>query len=98
MTENGGHLESLAGVRVLDLSRQYPGSFCTLLLADLGADVVKVEPPGSGDGIRRMAREGQFNAAHHAVNRGKCSIVLDQRKPAAVSALGRLVAHRNPST
>ncbi|MEX5713404.1 CaiB/BaiF CoA-transferase family protein [Parafrankia sp. FMc6] len=93
MTENGGHLESLAGVRVLDLSRQYPGSFCTLLLADLGADVVKVEPPGSGDGIRRMAREGQFNAAHHAVNRGKRSIVLDQRKPSAVSVLGRLVAH-----
>ena len=42
----------LAGVRVLDLSRLLPGGYCTLLLADMGADVVKVEEPGKGDYLR----------------------------------------------
>ena len=45
----------LAGVKVLDLSRMYPGAFCTMLLADLGADVLKVEGPGR----RRRAAAGR---------------------------------------
>lgn len=45
----------LEGVRVLDLTRLLPGNYCTLLLADLGADVVKVEEPGRGDYIRWLA-------------------------------------------
>ena len=57
MPADGG-LGQLAHVKVLDLSRMYPGAFCTLLLADLGADVVKVEAPGAGDGMRRMAAPG----------------------------------------
>lgn len=86
---NGG---PLAGVRVLDLSRLYPGAFCTLLLADLGADVVKVEAPGSGDPIRLIGAPGQFNAAHVALNRGKRSLALDLRAPRAGDVLRRLVA------
>ena len=42
----------LEGVRIVDLTRLLPGNYCTLLLADLGADVVKVEEPGRGDAIR----------------------------------------------
>ena len=42
----------LAGTRVLDLTRLLPGGYCTLLLADMGADVIKVEEPGKGDYIR----------------------------------------------
>jgi len=53
MSTAGGPLEHL---KVLDLTRMYPGAFATLLLADLGADVVKVESPGTGDGIRPTAR------------------------------------------
>ena len=81
----------LSHVRVLDLSRMYPGAFCSLLLADLGADVVKVEGPGSGDGMRAMAAPGAFNAAHTALNRGKRSMVLDLRNPDAAAVLKRMV-------
>ncbi|MCU1345221.1 MAG: L-carnitine dehydratase/bile acid-inducible protein [Acidimicrobiia bacterium] len=81
----------LAHVKVLDLSRMYPGAFCTLLLADLGADVLKVEGPGGGDGLRPMAGPGQFNPSHTALNRGKRSLVLDLRNPGAAAVLKRLV-------
>jgi alpha-methylacyl-CoA racemase len=70
----------LTGTRVLDLSRLYPGAFTTLLLADLGADVLKVESPGYGDGMRFLSGGG-FEAAHAALNRGKRSMTLDLRGP-----------------
>jgi alpha-methylacyl-CoA racemase len=81
----------LAHVRVLDLSRMFPGAFCTLMLADLGADVLKVEAPGHGDGLRFMTGE-PFAAAHVALNRGKRSTTLDLRSPRAPEVLRRLVA------
>jgi alpha-methylacyl-CoA racemase len=81
----------LAHVKVLDLSRFYPGAFSTLLLADLGAEVVKVEAPGVGDGIRGTVPAGDFNPAHTSLNRGKRSLVLDLRSPGAVGVLTRLV-------
>jgi crotonobetainyl-CoA:carnitine CoA-transferase CaiB-like acyl-CoA transferase len=57
---------ALAGVRVLDLSRLLPGPFLTLVLADLGADVVKVEDPRLGDYLRNFppAKGGQIGRAH----------------------------------
>jgi crotonobetainyl-CoA:carnitine CoA-transferase CaiB-like acyl-CoA transferase len=81
----------LAGVRVLDLTRLLPGGYCTLLLADLGADVVKVEEPGRGDYLRWSPPlvEGE-SAMHQALNRGKRSIVLDLKTPAGAGALRRL--------
>jgi alpha-methylacyl-CoA racemase len=82
---------SLHGVKVLDLSRMAPGAFCTLLLADLGADVVKVEGPGAGDGMRQFAAPGQFNASHTALNRGKRSVVVDLRNAGAPGVMSRLV-------
>jgi len=62
----------LTGTRVLDLSRLLPGPYCTMLLADLGADVVKVEEPGRGDYMRDL-----IPSIFQAVNRNKRSIVLD---------------------
>lgn len=70
----------LAGVRVLDLSRVLAGPWASQLLADLGADVVKVEAPGRGDDTRHwgppelVAGEAAY---FHAANRGKRSIALD---------------------
>jgi alpha-methylacyl-CoA racemase len=72
----------LSGIRVLDLTRLLPGNYCTLLLSDLGAEVVKVEEPGQGDYIRwtppMIDGEG---AIHRALNRGKRSVTLNLKEP-----------------
>ncbi len=81
----------LAGVRVLDLTRLLPGGYCTLLLADLGADVVKIEEPGRGDYIRAVPpMVNGLGAAHLALNRGKRSVALDLKAPGGAEVLGRL--------
>ncbi|MGH3320872.1 MAG: CaiB/BaiF CoA transferase family protein [Streptosporangiaceae bacterium] len=71
----------LSGLRVLDLSRLLPGGYCTLLMADLGADVIKVEEPGTGDYMRMMPPltvRGE-SAMHLAINRGKRSMTCNLR-------------------
>lgn len=77
----------LEGVRVLDLSRLLPGGLCTQYLADLGADVVKVESPDRGDYTRSLNPE-----LFRQTNRNKRSLCLNLRRPEAVEALKRLVA------
>jgi crotonobetainyl-CoA:carnitine CoA-transferase CaiB-like acyl-CoA transferase len=74
---------ALDGVRVLDLTRLLPGAFCTLLLADMGADVIKVESPGSGDYMRWYPPliDGQ-SALFNALNRNKRSLVLNLKSEA----------------
>ena len=68
----------LEGIRVLDLTRLLPGAFCSLLLADMGADVIKVEEPGSGDYMRWFPPliDGQA-AVFNAINRNKRAITLN---------------------
>jgi crotonobetainyl-CoA:carnitine CoA-transferase CaiB-like acyl-CoA transferase len=68
----------LRGIRVLDLTRVLAGPLCTMILADLGADVIKVEAPGSGDEVRLVPpiRNG-VSHYFYAVNRNKRSIVVD---------------------
>jgi crotonobetainyl-CoA:carnitine CoA-transferase CaiB-like acyl-CoA transferase len=71
----------LSGVRVLDLTRLLPGPFATMVLADLGADVVKVEDPAGGDWLRHVPPlSGDASAAYHGLNRNKRSIALDLRR------------------
>lgn len=77
---------ALDGIRIVDLTQVMAGPFCTMLLADLGADVIKVEPPG-GDlsrsiGGRRLHMKGKDHAPFIALNRNKRSIVLDLKLPA----------------
>jgi crotonobetainyl-CoA:carnitine CoA-transferase CaiB-like acyl-CoA transferase len=82
----------LAGVRVLDLSRVLAGPYCSMVMADLGADVVKVERPGSGDPTRSWGppfREGE-SAYYLCVNRGKRSVTVDLADPAGVEVVARL--------
>lgn len=74
----------LAGVRVLDLSQTLPGPFCTQVLADLGADVLKVEPP-TGD-MTRHSPTGIF----HTANRNKRSLVIDLKQPEGLATCLRL--------
>jgi alpha-methylacyl-CoA racemase len=81
----------LAGVRVLDLTRLLPGGYCTLLLADMGADVVKVEEPGKGDYLRwNDPMAGDYSAQFRALNRGKRSITLNLKSPDGPALLRRL--------
>jgi crotonobetainyl-CoA:carnitine CoA-transferase CaiB-like acyl-CoA transferase len=81
----------LDGIRVIDLTTVISGPVCTMILADQGADVVKVEPPGGEIG-RRTSGDGEFTAMFVSANRGKRSIALDLKQPAALNALRRLIA------
>ena len=82
----------LAGVKVLDLTQIMAGPMCTLLLADLGADVIKIERPGSGDDTRRMGSRiaADFAAGFLALNRNKRSIALDLRAADGKAVFRRL--------
>ena len=81
----------LDGIRVVDLTTVISGPVCTMLLADQGADVIKIEPPG-GDIARRTAGTGEFTPMFVSSNRGKRSIALDLKQPAACDVVRRLVA------
>ena len=70
----------LEGLRVLDLSRVIAGPYCTTLMADLGADVVKVERPGRGDDLRAWRGDG-MSATYAAINRNKRCVALDLQHP-----------------
>jgi len=83
----------LSGVRVVDLTRVMTGPYCTLMLADLGADVIKVELPGRGDDTRAWGPpflDGE-SVYFMSVNRNKRSIALDLKHPEGQTALWRLI-------
>ena len=85
---------ALEGIRVLDLTQIMAGPFCTMLLADLGAEVIKIENPRGGDDSRRMVPpyyNGE-SAAFIAVNRNKYGIAVDIRTPPGKEVLWRLIA------
>ena len=85
-------MSALSDVRVLELTQVMAGPFCGQVLADMGADVIKVEPPG-GDSTRRslgFRMGGDDTAAFLAVNRNKRSLTLDLKRPAHVEAFHRL--------
>ena len=84
----------LAGLRVVDFSRLLPGAFCSLLLSDLGADVVKVEHPRGGDGLRLappFAATGE-SGAHIVLDRGKRSVAADLKTDDGLTLARSLVA------
>lgn len=84
----------LAGLRVLDLSQVMAGPFCCMLLGDMGADVIKVEPPGVGDQTRKsmgFRMKGEDSPGFLALNRNKRSIVIDLKSPEGQRTLHRLV-------
>ena len=89
-----GRAPPLTGVRVLDLTRLLPGPMCTLYLADLGADVVKIEDTGAGDYARTLspmpsaqpADPSRMTAWYRAINRNKRSLAIDLKAPAGHAA------------
>jgi len=84
----------LTGIRVLDLTRLLPGAFCTMLLADMGADVIKVEDPSGGDYMRWTPPlvDGQ-STLFNALNRNKRSLTLNLKSDAGRDLLLSLVEH-----
>lgn len=81
---------ALDGLRVLDVTQVMAGPFCAMLLADFGADVIKIEPPG-GDSTRSMpGAVGTDSPSFNAVNRGKRSVVLNLKSTVGQGALKRL--------
>lgn len=84
----------LDDIRVLDLSRVLAGPYCTMVLADYGADVVKVEEPGSGDGTRGWGPPwvGDQSAYFLAANRSKRSITVNLKSAAGIDIVRRLAA------
>ncbi|MCH7606087.1 MAG: CoA transferase [Chloroflexi bacterium] len=78
-------MKALEGIRVLDLTRALAGPFCTLMLGDYGADVIKIEIPGSGDDTRHWGPPfiGEESAYFLSINRNKRSLTLNMRDPQA---------------
>ena len=83
----------LSGITVLDLTRVLSGPYCTMLLADMGARVIKVEQPGKGDDTRAWGPpflEGE-SAYFLSINRNKESVTLDFKKPQGREILEQLI-------
>jgi crotonobetainyl-CoA:carnitine CoA-transferase CaiB-like acyl-CoA transferase len=81
----------LAAIRVLDLTTNISGPSATMILAALGAEVIKIERPGSGDDARAMAPVQNGSSAYFvAINRGKKSVAIDLSKPEGIAAILRL--------
>lgn len=83
----------LEGYTILDLSRLFPGPYCTMVLADLGAEVIKIEEPGKGDHMRAYPPYyGTEGALYTQINRNKKSVALDLRREKGRGVFYRLVS------
>src|SRR6202048_4519408 len=84
----------LAGLKVIDLTHVMAGPTCTLMLADMGADVIKIEKTPQGDDTRHMVppKIGDETAAFLMMNRNKRGMVIDLKTPGGAKVLRRLIA------
>ncbi|XP_067650591.1 succinate--hydroxymethylglutarate CoA-transferase-like [Haliotis asinina] len=91
-SEQSERRSPLEGIRILDLTRVLAGPYCSMLFADLGADVIKVERPGAGDDTRSWGPpfKGTESAYFLSVNRNKKSIAVDLKKPRGVEIVKQL--------
>src|SRR5213080_4405563 len=87
----------LDGIRILDLSRVIAGPYCATLMADLGADVVKVERPGRGDDLRAWRGDG-MSATFAAINRNKRGITVDLQHPEGARLVVELARRASSNT
>lgn len=84
-------MKPLSGIRVLDLTRALSGPFCTMALADLGAEVIKIEPTPKGDMVRQWGPFSEGTSIYYlSANRNKKSLALDFRKPEGLALIKSL--------
>src|SRR5688572_21696028 len=93
---SAGPTGPLTGIRIVDLTRALAGPFCTMLLADMGADVIKVEPPESdmarySDPFLPEDEERAYGGYFASINRNKRGMMLDLKQDADRDALARLI-------
>ena len=81
----------LAGLKVLDLTEHMAGPFCTMILADMGAEVIKLERPGKGDSVRAWGDGSERNSYFRYINRNKKGITLDYKQPEGKALFLKLV-------
>ncbi|RYF73884.1 MAG: CoA transferase [Comamonadaceae bacterium] len=87
-------MTSLEGLRVLDLSRFIAGPYCAMMLGDMGAEVVKIEPPGAGEYARRAQPSVDGQSLYtFIVNRNKKSLAIDLRNEGGLAVLRELISH-----
>src|SRR5262245_53584471 len=85
-------MQPLHGIRVVDFSTLLPGPLATLILAEAGAEVIKIERPGRGDEMRSYETKFGTDSVNFALlNRGKRSIAIDLKAPGAVAQLTPLI-------
>src|SRR3984957_4136659 len=82
---------ALAGLIVLEVASYVSGPFAGMLLSDLGAEVIKIEPPGEGDPFRGWGKS-DYSATFGSLNRNKKSVVLDLKKKNGLATISRLAA------
>src|SRR5699024_8096398 len=84
---------ALTGIKILDLSRVLAGPYCTMILGDLGAEVIKVEAPGIGDETRKWGPPFQedVSAYYLSANRNKKSITIDLKSSAGINRIKELI-------
>src|SRR5260370_3709788 len=91
LTKAADKVGALDGIRVLDVTHIMAGPFCGMLMCDMGADVIKVEPP-AGDSARHVAgRVGTDSFGFNSLNRGKRGVIIDLKMPEGQQALRLLV-------
>jgi crotonobetainyl-CoA:carnitine CoA-transferase CaiB-like acyl-CoA transferase len=82
----------LTGFRIVDVTAMLSGPYCTMILGDQGADVIKVEPPGTGDHVRSLGnRSGGMSSSLLNTNRSKRSVTIDLKSPAGLALMKRLI-------
>lgn len=87
-------MKPLDGLRVIDLTQAMAAPFCTMNLADMGADVIKIEPPGEGEPTRQLgaAQKNGHSATFMTMNRGKRGLAVDLKRPEGIEIMKRLAA------